>query len=114
MYESNKMWLMAYAHKFTTFTQNGALDLEGRLFMHFGYICVSPAMAVTVAGGGSDCAMAAADSDSQALDGAKAYKLHLPPDVPVKDFWAVTMHDTQTRSQFQTDQTWRPGDLELA
>jgi hypothetical protein len=38
------------------------------------------------------------------LDGSKTYKLHLPPDVPVKDFWAITMYDTQTRSQLQTDQ----------
>ena len=104
VYEGNKTWVMGYAHKSTTFTQNGARDLEGRIFFHFGYICVSPAMAVTVAGGGSDYAMAALDSDGQALDGAKTYRLHLPPDVPVKDFWAITMYDTQTRSQLQTDQ----------
>jgi hypothetical protein len=28
----------------------------------------------------------------------------LLPHVPVKDFWALTMHDTQT---------WRPGEIEL-
>ena len=118
MHESDKTWRMAYAHKSTTFTENGVLDLEGRLFMHFGCICVSPTMAVTVAGGGSDHAMAAADTNGQALDGAETDKLHLPPDMPVKDFWAVAVYDTQTRSQLQTqpwiDQTWRPGDLELA
>jgi len=27
-----------------------------------------------------------------------------PANVPAKDFWAVTMYDTQTRSQLQTDQ----------
>ena len=34
----------------------------------------------------------------------KTYKLHLPPDVPVKDNWSVTIYDTQTRSMLQTDQ----------
>ena len=59
---------------------------------------------VTVPGKGSDYAMAAVDSKKRPLDGSKTYKLHLPPDIPVKDFWAVTMYDTQTRSQLQTDQ----------
>ena len=44
------------------------------------------------------------DSKGQVLDGSKTYKLHLPPNPPAKDFWAVTMYDTQTRSQLQTDQ----------
>ncbi len=48
--------------------------------------------------------MAAVDSKHRPLDGSKTYKLHLPPNIPVKDFWAVTMYDTQTRSQLQTDQ----------
>ncbi len=26
------------------------------------------------------------------------------PNPPAKDFWAITMYDTQTRSQLQTDQ----------
>ena len=44
------------------------------------------------------------DSKQRPLDGSKTYKLHIPPNPPVKDFWAVTMYDTQTRSQLQTDQ----------
>ena len=30
--------------------------------------------------------------------------MHIPADVPVNDFWAVTIYDTQTRSLLQTDQ----------
>ena len=104
VYEGNKTWVMGYANKETTYTHNGARDLEGRVFFHFGYICVSPAMAVSIAGGGSDYAMAAIDSKGDALDGGKTYKLNVPANPPVNDFWAVTMYDTQTRSQLQTDQ----------
>ncbi len=104
VYEGNKTWVMGYANKETTYTHNGARDLEGRVFFHFGYICVSPAMAVSIAGGGSDYAMAAIDSKGNVLDGSKTYKLNVPANPPVNDFWAVTMYDTQTRSQLQTDQ----------
>lgn len=103
-YGEDSAWVMAYADKDTTFTRNGAYRLDARVLFHFGYICVSPAMAVTVPGKGSDYAMAMLDSRKKPLDGSKTYKLHMPPDIPVKDFWAVTMYDTQTRSQLQTDQ----------
>ena len=60
-------------------------------------------MAVTKPGGGSDYGIAYLDSKKRALDGSKSYKLHLPPKVPVDNFWAVTLYDTQTRSQLQTN-----------
>ncbi len=104
VYGEKSAWMMAYANKNTTFLNDGAYNLDARAFMHFGYIVVSPAMAVTVPGKGSDYVMAAVDSNKKALDGSKTYKLHLPPNPPAKDFWAVTIYDTQTRSQLQTDQ----------
>jgi len=103
-YGEESAWVMAYPAKDTTFTKNGARSLDARVLFHFGYICVSPAMAVTIPGKGSDYSIAALDSKKQPFDGSKTYKLHMPPNPPAKDFWAVTMYDTQTRSQLQTDQ----------
>ena len=104
IYGEDSAWMMAYANKDTTFSKNGAYNLDARALFHFGYICVSPAMAVTVAGKGSDYGLIALDSDRKPLDGSKTYKIHIPPNPPVKDFWALTLYDTQTRSQLQTDQ----------
>ncbi|HCS44718.1 MAG TPA: hypothetical protein DIW52_18135, partial [Pseudomonas sp.] len=34
----------------------------------------------------------------------KNYRLHLPPNIPAKNFWSVVLYDNQTRSMLQTDQ----------
>jgi len=36
--------------------------------------------------------------DGQWLDGSKTYKLVVPPNVPVRDFWAITTYDLETAS----------------
>ena len=46
------------------------------------------------------------DSKSYRVDGSKNYKLRLPKDIPVKDFWSVMLYDNQTRSMLQTNQDW--------
>jgi hypothetical protein len=37
-------------------------------------------------------------SDGEWLDGSKVYKLTMPPNVPVRDFWAITTYDLETAS----------------
>ncbi len=100
--DSDSSWVMAYAGKDVFFEVDGARNLDARTMFFYAYTGVSPAMAMTVPGQGSDYAIAFLDSQKKPLDGAKTYKLHLPPNVPVNNFWAVTMYDTQTRSQLHT------------
>jgi hypothetical protein len=40
-------------------------------------------------GKGSQYPWAVQDSKGNSFDGAKQYKLHLPPHVPAKDFWSI-------------------------
>jgi hypothetical protein len=99
-------WLMAWVDKNVFF--NGAdgktMNSDARVMFHYPYTAVTPAMAVSKAGVGSDYGLAFVDSRKQPLDGSKTYKLHISPNPPAKDFWAVTVYDNQTRSQLQTSQ----------
>lgn len=97
-------WVMGYANKNTSFESDGAVDLDARTLFYFNAGGVTPAMAVTHPGAGSDYAIGTLDNNGKPFDGSKTYKLHLPPNVPVNDFWAVTIYDTQTRCQLQTGQ----------
>jgi hypothetical protein len=38
------------------------------------------------------------DKDGEAYDGAKIYRLHVPPDAPVQQYWSVTAYDRETHA----------------
>ena len=42
------------------------------------------------------------------FEGGKTYRLHVDPDVPAKNFWAVDVYDTQTRSLIEVPSTIYP------
>jgi hypothetical protein len=78
--------------------------LDARTMFFYMATGITPAMAAKIIGGGSQYALATLDADRNYLDGSRTYRLHLPPDIPVKTFWSLIPYDTQTRSVLQTDQ----------
>jgi hypothetical protein len=40
------------------------------------------------------------------FDGAKTYKVTLPPNIPAAAFWSFTLYDNQTRSMLDTPQRY--------
>jgi hypothetical protein len=101
---TGSVWSAFFANGNATFESDGTMQLEAAVLYYFNAGGVTPAMAKTAVGVGSDYAGAYLDANKQPFDGSKTYKLHLPPNVPVNNFWAVTIYDTQTRSMLQTDQ----------
>jgi hypothetical protein len=103
-YYPDSAWKMPYQGNDTEFSPDGVLDLDARTYYFQATTQISPAMWVKLVGAGSQYAMAERDAAGDYLDGGKSYRLHLPGDIPAKDFWSVLVYDPQTRSMLQTDQ----------
>lgn len=65
-------------------------------------------MAHPQVGAGSVYAYTVHDANGALLDGGKTYRLHVDPHPPAKNFWAVDVYDTQTRSLLQVPSTIYP------
>ena len=97
-------WLTPFVGGSSEFLHNGARLLDARSFFFFYATGITPAMAIQHVGAGSAYAVAFVDSQKRPMDGSKTYKLHLPPNIPAKQFWSLVLYDNQTRSMLQTDQ----------
>ena len=108
LYPGEGVWTNPFIDGRYDFILDGATLIDSRIYMHFYATGITPAMSVKNVGKGSQYAIAYLDKDGNALDGSKTYKIHLPPNVPAKDFWSFTLYDNQTRAMLQTDQRF-PG-----
>ena len=61
-------------------------------------------MVTTTPGVGSVYLGSYKDHDGNWLDGANTYRLHVPPNAPVKQFWSLTLYDVDTRALIQNEQ----------
>lgn len=99
----NSMWTMGWVDKNTFFNgkDGHTFNADACAYFHYFATAVTPAMAVEIPGKGSDYALGFVDSENRTLDGSKTYKVHMPANVPVVDFWSFTVFDPQTRSMLQ-------------
>ena len=106
--DTNSAWMMAYTARNVFFNgENGqTMNTDARVMFHYPYTAVTPAMAAPREGTGSDYGIAYVDSEKRPFEGSRTYKLDLPANPPVGNFWAITVYDTQTRSMLQNSQKY--------
>jgi hypothetical protein len=99
----NSAWFTAFIGGSAEYQQNGVRLTDARTMFYYYATINTPAMAVKMVGVGSAYAAAFKDSEGNILDGGKTYRMHLPPNIPAKNFWSFVVYDNQTRSMLQTD-----------
>ena len=106
-------WTIAFLGGYQ-FQTNNIRELDGRTLFHYIATAVTPAMEIKRVGVGSQYAATYKDSQGHYLDGSKNYKLNIPANPPVKDFWSIVVYDPQTRSMLETDNPYPSVNSELS
>lgn len=77
-------------------TDHTALDERSAFF--YEAVTLSAGMTTKTPGVGQAYLGIRKDKDGQWLQGGNSYTLRVPPNAPAKQFWALTLYDTETRS----------------
>ena len=91
---------MTDTNKKFTFIYNDHIDLIGRAAEYFWCTYMPKELSDNPA---TQYLMAVADKDGKLLETGKLYKLDVPSEMPVKQFWALTVYDRATMSFIYSD-----------
>lgn len=106
-FEGARVWKGKYWEKslFLTDTDQDLdthTQLDERASWFYEAIGVTDGMMGKIVGAGQEYLEAQKDSDGEWLDGGKNYKLTIPANAPVKQFWSVTVYDNDDRCLIDT------------
>lgn len=79
-------------------------QLDERAAWFYEAVVISKGMLTQTPGVGQRYIAAYKDSKGEWLDGGNTYRLHVPANPPVKQFWSVTYYDEDTRQMAATPQ----------
>ncbi len=85
-------------------TAGGFLALDARINFFTNYYSISPGMFSYTPGKGANYLIGFTDSAGAPLSGGSNYRLHLPPNIPAKIFWSLTLYDAANSSGLDNGQ----------
>jgi len=97
----DRLWEWAFVGGSASWDAKGYVNIDNRAAWNYAATGNSPAMVQRTVASGSQYLMATRDTSGAFLDGGKNYRLHLPPNVPVKLFWSIVVYDALSRSELQ-------------
>ncbi len=100
----DRRWEWAFIGGSATWDSEGFVNTDRRASFAYIAIGMSPAMVERHVGAGSQYLWTPREASGAFLDGARSYRLHIPPDIPVKNFWSVVAYDADSRSILENDQ----------
>lgn len=92
--------LQAYANNTSTWEYDDRIDLIARAAEYYWCTYMPRRLSDTPA---TQYVLALADKDVRRLEPGKTYKIDVPANMPVKQFWALTVYDHATMSFIYTD-----------
>ena len=96
IYPDRKCWEIPFLGGSIVFRQASYLDWDASIYFFHKAYSTSPAMMVAMPGKGSQYLPAYRDGDGDYLSGGTSYRLHMPANVPVNNYWSVVLYDADT------------------
>lgn len=93
-----KQWEPAFQTESPYFDGKGHLETHERATFTYQAMTGAKGMVTKMVGQGSQYLMAAKDSEENFLNGSNTYRLTIPKDVPINNYWSVCTYDMETRS----------------
>ena len=100
----DRAWEWAFIGGSANWDSQGYVNTDRRSSFAYIAIGMSPAMVEKHVGTGSQYLWTPRDASGAFLDGGKRYRLHIPPNIPVKNFWSVVAYDADSRSILRSGQ----------
>jgi hypothetical protein len=100
----DRAWEWMFVGGSATWDSQGYVNTDRRAGFAYAAAGMSPAMVEKHVGAGSQYIWTTRDSGGDFLVGDDAYRLHIPPDIPAKNFWSVVAYDAASRSMIASEQ----------